>query len=118
MVVDLNIPVEIVGVPTVRDQDGLALSSRNAYLSAENRQRAVILPRTLQATASTIRGGGNAGDALRAASEALIEGGFSKVDYVALVDAETLEPVARAGNARLIAAATIGGTRLIDNLAV
>jgi pantoate--beta-alanine ligase len=96
----------------------LALSSRNAYLSADNRQRAVILPRALQAAASTIRGGGNADDALRAATEALIEGGFSNVDYVALVDAETLEPVARAGHSRLIAAATIGGTRLIDNLAV
>jgi pantoate--beta-alanine ligase len=118
MVADLNIPVEIIGVPTVRDPDGLALSSRNAYLSAENRQQAVTLPRTLQATASAVRGGGHVANALRTAEEALIEGGFSAVDYVALVDVDTLEPVERADHARLIAAATIGGTRLIDNLAV
>jgi len=118
MVVDLNIPVEIIGLPTLRDPDGLALSSRNAYLSVENRQRALALPRTLQATASTIRGGGEVAKALRTATEALIESGFSTVDYVALVDIDTLEPVDRADHARLIAAATIGGTRLIDNLAV
>ena len=118
MVADLNILVEIVGVPTVRDPDGLALSSRNAYLSVEDRRRALALPRALQAAAFSIRNGDDAGKALRAAIDALTDAGFSKVDYVALVDADTLEPVQRADHTRLIAAATIGGTRLIDNLAV
>ena len=118
MVADLNIPVEIVGVPTMRDADGLALSSRNAYLSADDRRRAVALPTALQTAAAALRNGDPVPEALRRAVEALGQAGFSQVDYVALVDADTLEPVERAANARLIAAGTIGGTRLIDNLAV
>ena len=119
MVIDLNIPVEIVGVPTVRDADGMALSSRNAYLSADERQRAVALPRALQGAANSIRNGENVAKSLQTARSALGDAGFSKVDYLALVDAETLEPLDRPqGAMRLIVAATIGTTRLIDNLPV
>ena len=119
MVTDLGIPVEIVGLPTVRERDGLALSSRNAYLSPEERRRAVALPNALKAARAVIAGGGSIGPALKEAKQALIDAGFLKIDYVALVDAKTLEPVeAPQGEMRLIAAATIGTTRLIDNLAI
>ncbi len=116
-VIDLNMPVAIVGVPTVREDDGLALSSRNVYLSPDERSRAVILPRTLNRAAGEIASGVPVQHALEHASHALYDAGFSVVDYVALVDETTLEPVEEArGGARLIAAATIGNTRLIDNL--
>jgi pantoate--beta-alanine ligase len=119
MVTDLNIPVEIVAVPTVREADGLALSSRNAYLSADERRRAVALPNALQTARDTIRDGAAVSSALQAAKQALIDAGFLKIDYLALVDAATLEPVEAAeGEMRLIAAAMIGSTRLIDNIAV
>jgi pantoate--beta-alanine ligase len=119
MVVDLNLDVEIVGFPIVRDSDGLALSSRNAYLSNDDRARATMLPRILQRTAARISGGEMVDQALEGARHALYDAGFSVVDYVALVGSATLEPLdAPAGRMRLIAAATIGGTRLIDNLPV
>jgi pantoate--beta-alanine ligase len=119
MVVDLGLGVEIVGMPTVRDADGLALSSRNAYLSADQRKRAVALPTALNTAAAAIRSGESVGAALAAAKQSLVDAGFLSIDYVALVDAATLEPLEAPGGAmRLIAAATIGGTRLIDNLAV
>ncbi|HET7710129.1 MAG TPA: pantoate--beta-alanine ligase [Sphingomicrobium sp.] len=119
LVADLNIPVEILGVPTVRDADGLALSSRNAYLGADERRRALVLPEALQTAARSIRGGGSVAQSLAAARSALGDAGFARVDYLALVDAATLEPLDRPqGEMRLIAAATIGGTRLIDNLPV
>lgn len=117
MVVDLAIPVDIVGVRTVRDADGLALSSRNAYLSPDERRRALALPRALEAARDRIAEGEGVASALEQAKRQLAEAGFSKIDYLALVDAETLEPVEGAGpNLRLIAAATIGTTRLIDNI--
>lgn len=119
MVADLNIPVEIVGVPTVREPDGLALSSRNAYLSADERQRAVALPNALQNARQAILAGEPVSDTLRHAKQALVDSGFLKIDYVALVDAATLDPLdAPAGDMRLIAAAVIGSTRLIDNIAI
>ena len=119
MVADVDIPVEIVGVPTVREPDGLALSSRNAYLSADERSRAVALPEALKSAAETIRRGSSVGAALSEAKQRLVEAGFLKIDYLALVDATTLEPLSEpAGEMRLIAAAVIGSTRLIDNLAV
>jgi pantoate--beta-alanine ligase len=119
MVADLAIPSKIVGLPTVRDHDGLALSSRNAYLSADERSRAVALPQALQAASDRIRSGGSVGAALEAGKSALHEAGFSRIDYFALVDAETLEPLdAPSGEMRLVAAAVIGGTRLIDNLPI
>ena len=119
MVADLGIATEIVGVPTVREADGLALSSRNAYLSEHERQRAVALPRTLEMARQAIRAGASATETLAQAKDALREAGFSRVDYFALVDAQTLEPIDQlAQQSRLIAAAVIGTTRLIDNLAV
>jgi pantoate--beta-alanine ligase len=119
MVADLNIPIEIIGVGTVREADGLALSSRNAYLSDEERRRAVALPNALTAARQAIRSGAPVSSAVQEAKQTLIEAGFLKIDYLALVDAATLEPLdAAAGDMRLIAAATIGTTRLIDNLAV
>ncbi|MBA3512555.1 pantoate--beta-alanine ligase [Sphingomonas sp.] len=116
---DLGLGIEIVGVPTVRDEDGLALSSRNAYLSADQRKRAVALPQALAAARDAILSGEPVDAALAGAKEAIRAAGFSSIDYVALVDAGTLEPLEEPrGAMRLIAAATIGGTRLIDNIAV
>ena len=119
MVADLGIPVEIVGVPTVREPDGLALSSRNAYLSRDERTRAVALPNALAAARQAIRDGDAVGSALRTAKQTLVDAGFLRIDYFALVDAVTLDPMeVPQGEMRLIAAATIGTTRLIDNTAV
>lgn len=119
MVSDLGIPVEIDGVPTVREPDGLALSSRNVYLSADQRQQALALPRALETARSAIHRGTPVFQMLHDAHASLRDGGFSRVDYFALVDAATLEPLeAPQGEMRLIAAAVIGTTRLIDNLAV
>jgi pantoate--beta-alanine ligase len=119
LVADLNIPVEIVAVPTVREDDGLALSSRNAYLSEDQRAAALALPRALDYARGAILDGTPIPMVLDTARKSLIEAGFSRIDYFALVDAATLEPLdAPAGAMRLIAAAVIGTTRLIDNLAV
>jgi pantoate--beta-alanine ligase len=119
MVADLGIGVEVVGVPTVREPDGLALSSRNAYLSTDERARAVVLPGALNAARGAILGGTPVGIALQRAKQSLIDAGFLRIDYVALVDAATLEPLDdRQDDMRLIAAAVIGTTRLIDNIAV
>jgi pantoate--beta-alanine ligase len=119
MVRDIAIPVEIVAVPTVREADGLALSSRNAYLLPEERQQALALPRALEGARAAILSGTQVSDILAEARNSLLNNGFSRVDYFALVDAQTLEPLAQAqGEMRLIAAAVIGSTRLIDNLAL
>ena len=119
MVSDLAIPTEIIGVPTVREEDGLAMSSRNAYLSEEERRQALALPRALGAARAAILSGTDVADVLEEAKASLREAGYSRVDYFALVDAGTLEPLdAPQGEMRLIAAAVIGSTRLIDNLAV
>lgn len=116
---DLDLDVEIIGMPIVRDTDGLALSSRNAYLSATDRQAALTLPRALSDAARDIGNGADVEATLADAKARLLAAGFSQVDYFALVDAATLEPLAtldRTG--RLLAAARIGGTRLIDNIAL
>ena len=119
MAADLNIPVEIVGVPTVRDADGLALSSRNALLSADERQRAVALPTALKTAQEAIRDGSDIAGVLQEAKQSLVDAGFLRIDYVALVDAATLEPIdAPQGEMRLIGAAVVGSTRLIDNLPI
>jgi pantoate--beta-alanine ligase len=119
MVADLDIPVEIVAVPTLREADGLALSSRNAYLLPDEREQAAVLPRTLQAARAAILGGTPVMEVLGEAKTLLCDGGFSRVDYFALVDAGTLEPLDEPkGEMRLIAAAVIGATRLIDNIAL
>jgi pantoate--beta-alanine ligase len=119
MATDLNLTAEIVGVPTVREADGLALSSRNAYLLPEERKRAVGLTRGLQAARAAILGGTPVPEVLHDAHTSLRDAGFSPIDYFALVDAATLDPLNEPkGVMRLIAAATINNTRLIDNLAV
>ena len=119
MVRDLDLPVEIVGVPTQRDADGLALSSRNAYLTEDERRAARALPRALGEAAGAIQAGADAATTLAAARDKLARAGFDPIDYVELRDAETLAPVTDAKRpARLLAAARIGRTRLIDNLAI
>jgi len=119
LVADLNIPAEIAAVPTVREEDGLALSSRNFYLSEDERRRAAALPQALQYARGAILGGTPVRLALDTGRKSLVEAGFSRIDYFALIDADTLEPLENpAGEMRLIAAAAIGPTRLIDNLAV
>ena len=117
---DLDLGVEIVGVPTVRDPDGLALSSRNLYLSEDERQRAGILPRVLAETADAAAAGvASLPELLRAARAALTEAGFGPIDYIQICDAETLVPVnALERPARIFVAARLGKTRLIDNMPV
>lgn len=117
MASDLDMAIEIVGVPTQREDDGLALSSRNAYLMPEDRARAIALPRALGAAERTISDGGDVSAALAQARETLTAAGF-EIDYVALVDAETLGDPVPGKARRLLAAASIGGTRLIDNIPV
>ena len=117
-VADLDMAIEIVGVPTQRDDDGLALSSRNIYLDEEQRAKAVALPRALGVAARSIARGDDPEGALAEARGALVAAGF-EVDYVALADAETLaESPAADRPRRLLAAARMGTTRLIDNVAV
>ncbi|HYZ48260.1 MAG TPA: pantoate--beta-alanine ligase [Sphingomonas sp.] len=119
MAADLDFGIEIVGVPTEREEDGLALSSRNVYLTEAERVQARALPRALGAAAAAIESGGDIAEALARAQTALTEGGFQSVDYVALCDAATLEPIAALDRpARLLAAARIGAARLIDNVPV
>jgi pantoate--beta-alanine ligase len=116
---DLDIPVKIVGAPTVREQDGLALSSRNAYLSAEQRAAAPVLYRALKGCARRITEGEPIAQVLAQGRAELERAGFS-LDYLEARNAETLAPVASARDAplRLLAAARLGTTRLIDNIKV
>ena len=119
MVGDLDLPVRIVGVPTQRDADGVALSSRNAYLSGDERVAARALPRVLLEAARSLRDGEAAEAVLERARAQLRGAGFDPIDYVALADAETLVPAGDlARPRRLLAAAKLGRTRLIDNVAV
>lgn len=120
MVRDLDFPLEIAGMPIIRDPDGLALSSRNAYLTCEQREAALALPRALQDSAQHIREGGDVSKVLAQGAAAIASAGFDRVDYFALVDAVTLAPLDHydGREARLLAAAKIGKTRLIDNVPV
>jgi pantoate--beta-alanine ligase len=117
---DLDIPVAIDGAPTVREAYGLAMSSRNAYLSPAERAVAASLNRTLRNLAQAVANG----EPCRAAEEhglrALLEKGFTRVDYVTVADAESLQPIDRIGErpARAFAAAWLGRTRLIDNVEI
>ena len=119
MEADLGLGVTIRSVPTVRDADGLALSSRNSYLSADERTRALALPQALEEAREAVLSGEPVKAVLDDARRKLAGAGFNRIDYFALVDSETLEPLeAAAGEMRLIAAAVIGTTRLIDNVSV
>ncbi|HEX8641772.1 MAG TPA: pantoate--beta-alanine ligase [Allosphingosinicella sp.] len=119
LVADGGTGIEIVAVPTQRDADGLALSSRNAYLSDEERLAARTLPRALGEAAQAIAAGTPPAEALARARERLAKAGFDPIDYVELRDAATLAPVPTLERpARLLAAARIGRTRLIDNVPV
>lgn len=117
---DLTMPQgdRIHGVATVREPDGLALSSRNAYLSPENRRRAAALPAAMRAAIAAIGTGAAMAEAMAKLHAALLAEGFDSVDYAEVRDAVTLEPVSAPGanGARLLVAARIGGTRLIDNM--
>lgn len=120
MVRDLLLPVKVIGFPTVRESDGVALSSRNAYLSADDRQRALAIPRALDAaTAAFEAGERRAGELVRVAADEIAAAGL-RVDYVSIADAESIQPFADAdtvGERTLLAiAAFAGSTRLIDNV--
>lgn len=117
---DLAIPTIIDGGPTVREPDGLAMSSRNLNLTAEERRTAAALYRVLAETAAALADGGPAAPLLQMASDRLLKAGFASVDYVELRDAETLASVSAMTErpARLLAAAHLGRVRLIDNVPV
>jgi pantoate--beta-alanine ligase len=119
LVKDLDFELEIVGVPTFRAADGLALSSRNAYLSAEQRKVAAHLNRVLHEVATRAKEGVSIPQAEAEGAASLLNAGFNRVDYVALRDSQTLFPLRElSGPARVLAAARVGGVRLIDNVAV
>jgi pantoate--beta-alanine ligase len=117
---DLAMPVEIVGMPTIRESDGLALSSRNRYLSPGERKTAAAIYRELTALAGKVGDGRlSCSKAAADAAQALLAAGFDKVEYLDVVDAESLAPIEHvAGPARIAVAARLGRTRLIDNVAV
>ena len=119
LVRDLSIPVEIIGSPIVREEDGLAMSSRNIYLSPAERTTAPVLHQVLSKIASDLAEGRGCDDASGAGRFKLEAAGF-RVNYVAIRDAATLDPLAGPvrGPARVLAAAYLGATRLIDNVAV
>lgn len=117
MVADLDMPIEIVGLPTVREPDGLAMSSRNKYLSPEERQRALALSRGLRAARELFEGGERDPVKLVSVAQAEIAPAATRVDYVELRDAATLAPIAERVEAPAVmaVAAFVGTTRLIDN---
>lgn len=118
MVADLLLPLEIVGIETVREPDGLAMSSRNRFLTPPDRALAPVLYRSLRTVAERLRGGAPAGAVLEDATAALTEQSFA-VNYLALVDGPTLASIdAAIPGARLIAAARLGSVRLLDNVGV
>jgi pantoate--beta-alanine ligase len=119
MAADLDLGVRVVGSKTVRERDGLAMSSRNVYLSAEERRAAPELHRAMKESARRLRVGDDIGAAMAGGAELIVNAGF-RLDYFELRHAETLEPVSstKDGPMRILVAAKIGNTRLIDNLAV
>jgi len=110
----------ILGVATVREADGLAMSSRNAYLTPTERAQAATLPAAMRAAIAAIEGSGEVAETLAGLTDALRAAGFHSVDYAMLADADSLESLAALGPdpARLLVAARIGKARLIDNMAV
>ena len=118
MVRDLNLPLEILSVPTAREADGLALSSRNQYLSAEERVIAPVLHKTIESIATAAGSVASIATLEREAAEDILKAGFAKVDYVAVRDATTLAAWTPEREGRVLVAAWLGKTRLIDNVAV
>lgn len=124
MVTDLDVPIEISVRPTVREADGLAMSSRNRYLQPDERRRALALSRGLRASFEAWRGGESSARELeRIVSDELVAGGVAEIEYVAVADPRSLEPLdtvmpleAGVPRAVVLIAARVGGTRLIDNL--
>ena len=121
MTTDLGLPIEVVGAPTIREPDGLAMSSRNAYLSKKERKGSVAMPTALSKAAAAISSGVSIAAALADAYKALDDAGLGPIDYIAVRDADTLAdlgdgPLEKGVNARILAAAWLGKTRLIDNM--
>ncbi len=116
MVYDLNFPVNIIGVPIVRESDGLAKSSRNTYLSSEERKAATILYKAIQMGKQTIKHGASADSIINVMTEIVNTEPLAKIDYISVVDANTMQPVHEITSPVLVAMAVyIGSTRLIDN---
>lgn len=119
MVADLGLNIRILSAPIVRERDGLAMSSRNAYLSETDRKTAGQLNIVLQSLIAQLRDGAAITAVEESGKRALLEAGFNSVDYLAVRDAKTLEPLTVLDRpARVLAAATVGTTRLLDNMAV
>lgn len=120
LVTDLDIPVQVAPGETVREADGLALSSRNAYLSDQERVIAPVLHRVLGEVAAAVQAGESPAAAEAAAKEKVLAAGFESIDYLCVRDSETLHPVdaAHQGAKRVLVAAHLGTTRLIDNVAI
>lgn len=119
MVADLGLNIRILGAPIVRERDGLAMSSRNAYLSEAERKTAGQMNVVLQSLIGELRDGAAIAKVEEDGKRALLEAGFNAVDYLAVRDAQTLAPLESLDRpARVLAAATVGTTRLIDNMAV
>lgn len=117
LVRDLNLRVEVIGCPIVREPDGLALSSRNTYLDPEERREATGLYRALREAEGLFRRGERKADALRAAMRGTLKGPRVRIDYLSVADPETFEELQEiSGPARVLIAAFVGRTRLIDNL--
>lgn len=118
MVRDLNFPVEIIGCPIVREPDGLAMSSRNAYLSSDERRRALVLLRSLRAVEDAFRNGLRSASKLAQTGRRVIEQEPQvRLDFLEIVDPDTLDPVEQVlGNTLVAVAAFVGNTRLIDNV--
>lgn len=120
MALDLDFDIDIIGVPTMRNAGGLALSSRNSYLSEDELRNALALPQSLQEAAKSIQNSKNVQDALSDATDKMLQSGFESIDYINLIDAKSLKILKKwdGQEARLLAAAFIGKTRLIDNISV
>jgi pantoate--beta-alanine ligase len=119
MAFDLDLGVKVIGSRTVRERDGLALSSRNVYLSPDERRVAPVLYRAMKESAARLRAGVDVKAAMVGGAELITSAGFS-LDYFEIRHAETLAPIAsmKEGPMRILVAAKIGKTRLIDNIAV
>lgn len=114
---DLAIPTDIIGVPTVREESGLALSSRNAYLTDAQHEQALTIIRTLRSMANDLKSGKPISEIEAEATKTILAAGFDKVDYMTIRDADTLlPPIPDTKSHRLLAAAWLGQTRLIDNI--